>query len=265
MSWQRLFTFKPGTKISSKQVNEELDQLIAAVNNIEAADKNKDTALRKIAQLSKITSDSGAVKLNITDTKGDVLTELQKLGQGVHTFYAVGGSKNLPPSNLSIRGIAHFTSTNYAWVLAFDYKLNVFTNFLDSGTWLGWNPVVTANYTQSILWTGAVFVQGNQTIKPTKKLSECRNGWILVWSDYDPSPDNKTNDYDVAYSYIPKNSPFVNGHQNIFTVPSYASGASANYVNKKIRVFNDRLEGFDDNNSSTTGSNDVCLRNVLEW
>lgn len=89
-------------------------------------------------QLSKITNDVGAPKISLYNTSDDILANLLTLGRGMHTFYAGTGVKNLPPSNISIRGIAHFTNENIGWVYATDYKNNIFTNYYDTNKWSGW-------------------------------------------------------------------------------------------------------------------------------
>lgn len=265
MPWQRKYDFKNGTFIDADQVDDEFNQLIAAANGLESTINQKDSDLRKLAQLSKLTSDAGGVKVSVSTTTGDLLEELLKKGAGVHTFYAISNSKNMPPSNKSIRGLAHFTSADIGWVWAIDYANNFFTNYYDAGSWKGWKTIVSDKDTSPTLWTGAIFLQGGHTVKPTKKLSDCRNGWVLVWSDYDPSPTAQANNYDVVYSFIPKNSAFISGHQNMFIVPNYQTATTTSYVIKKAKVFNDRLEGYDDNSASATSANDVVLRNILEW
>lgn len=148
MSWQRLYTFQAGTKINSGQVNGEFDQLIGVVNQLQTDDETKDTNLRAIAQLTKITNDSGGVKLNITDNTKNLLTELAALGTGMHTFYAVDGTINLP-NGKSTRGIFHNTGANIGWLIAFDYTNTLYYNYYNAGTWMGWNlkPYVESNKT----------------------------------------------------------------------------------------------------------------------
>lgn len=255
---QRKYDFKNGTVMDAEQVDAEFNQLIGAVNNLEAAD----TSIKAAAQMKKITSDTGGVKLSVGATTGDILETLTAAGNGTHTFYAVGGSKNLPPSNLSIRGMAHMTGSGFGWVFAFDYNNKFFINYLNNGVWKGWQRVLTENEAQNKLWGDGVngyFMSETHTVTPTKKLSDCRNGWILVWSDYDPG---KANNYDFAYSYIPKfAAENYNGGNHLFAVARIPSSVVA----KKIAVWNDKLVGTTDNDDAATGTNDVVLRYVLEW
>lgn len=59
-------------------------------------------------------------------------------------------------------------------------------------------PVFTAG--NPVIWVGGAYVSAGQTISPTKKLSECPNGWILVWSAY--SGGSVDNDFNITI--IPK-------------------------------------------------------------
>jgi hypothetical protein len=258
MPWQRKYDFQSGTKISSSQVDEEFNQLIAAVNQVQTDDTTKDTSLRAIAQLTKITNDTGAMKLSITNATKNLLTELVALGVGLHTFYAVDGTVNLP-NGKSTRGIFHQTSSGHGWVLAYDYDNKAYINYLSTGTWLGWRRLVTDKDTQDELWSGVYFMQEGQTVTPTKKLTDCRNGWILVWSDYD-DVGNKANNYDFHYSYVPK---FIatkhNGSGHLFSVPRTPDGLIVKYVN----IANDKITGVAGN--ELPDDNDVVLRYVLEW
>lgn len=143
---QRLYDFKAGTRISSDQVDAEFDQLIAAVNQVEADNNSMDADVRAKAQMSKVTNDTGGTKITVTSTSGDVLSEIVKLGKGVHTFYAVTNSKNLPPSGVSIRGIAHMTDVSYGWAWATDYRNNLYINYYDApgGGWKGWKTILNS-------------------------------------------------------------------------------------------------------------------------
>jgi hypothetical protein len=45
-----------------------------------------------------------------------------------------------------------------------------------------WMSMVNACGT--VLWTGGAFMNGNQTITPTRAISNCLNGWLLEWQGY---------------------------------------------------------------------------------
>lgn len=115
------------------------------------------------------------------------------------------------------------------------------------------------------LWSGAVFMNGNQTITPSKKLSECRNGWILLWSDYDSVNGGATNG-DVFASYVPKrcySGENWSGHSWLVDIPTEASSAAETRCIKKVYMWNDRIVGNVINEVSPR--NDVVLRAVYEF
>jgi hypothetical protein len=229
-------------------------------------------------QLQKITNDAGGVKINVNNdvlntkldgtitldlTKSDILEAIKKEGVGLHTFYAVSGSKNLP-TNRSIRGIAHITGSNptYGWVWATDYKNNVFHGYFDTDVWSGWD----GDTIQKELWTSTGwYMHASQVATPSKKLSECKTGWILVWSDYDTT-NNKAGDFDFVYTHIPKYSTSkYSGKQVFFPIMNYMSATAVGMTGKKLYVYDDKLVGHDDNKSADNGSNDVVLRAVVEY
>jgi hypothetical protein len=92
------------------------------------------------AQMSKITNDVGGVSLSASTTADDILAMIVNAGVGYKTFYAITGSKNLPPSGISIRGESHITGVNptNGWVQAYDYNGASFTNYISNGVWTGW-------------------------------------------------------------------------------------------------------------------------------
>lgn len=168
MPYQRKYDFRPGTPISSNQVDEEFDNLINAVNTLE------------------------------TEKPGP-----QEVDKQI--------SKFLP--------------------------------------------------TQESLWSGAALIVGTTTITPSKKLSECRNGWILVWCDYDPGVG--ANNSNFAYAFIPKQIASThNGVNHNFDVLAMYSDTYVRMTGKTVSVYDDKITGNDQNNSTSTYSDDVCLRYV---
>jgi hypothetical protein len=212
-------------------------------------------------QADKITADNGGVKLDIASS-GDLLQAVLDAGVGLHTFYAAGGAKNLPPDGISVRGFAHVTSSNFGYILTIDYRNQVHTNYINGQYgWLGWQELTSTK--QDTLWTGASYMHENQIITPTKKLSECRNGWILEWSDYVPGTGAK--DYDYFYSYVPK--WVVKGLWVYFDMPTFMNRTDGLKMTAKLLKFTDSaFNGHLDNGAPMPlNSEDVVLRRVLEW
>jgi hypothetical protein len=264
MSWQRLYNFQAGTKINSGQVNGELNQLIASVNQIQTDDNSKDTDLRSKAQMYKFLQDDGTRKLLPASTN---LTTV-----AVGAYYMVGTSITTPTMPIPTDA-AYYTVdvTKSADMTQFLLRRN-----FDNRTWFGsvhtavfkgWNEVVTNNMTQAELWTGAGYPPAASTIPPTKKLSECRNGWILVWSDF--VPGTGANDYDFYTSVVPKYyGTAQNGKSHLFVIPTSLGTTAFSTTGKRLYIYDDKIVGHDDNSFNGTnnvGSAGVCLRAVIEW
>lgn len=120
------------------------------------------------------------------------------------------------------------------------------------------------NITQDTLWSGFMYLQDGQSVNPTKNLASCRNGWILVWSDFDPS--NTVNNWDFVFTYIPKRYPQLHsGASMLVTIPIFQTSTTTGSTVKQFQVNDTTLVGNENNSSSTIGANDVVLRYVLEW
>lgn len=119
---------------------------------------------------------------------------------------------------------------------------------------------------QDTLWSGFMFLQDGQTVNPTKNLAACRNGWILVWSDFDPSPSNKVNDWDFVFTYIPKRfAQLHTGASLLANIPITQTASTIASTVKQFAVNDTSVIGNANNSSSTIGANDVVLRYILEW
>jgi hypothetical protein len=246
---------------------------------LDAKDLKLETIDSKV-ESSQLTNDLGAPKFSVTSTSGNILDTILTAGVGMHSFYAASGSGSLPPSNISIRGIAHVTNANptIAYVWAIDYQNTMYTNYFDSGTWKGWKELAqtssittlrTEMNTQGVLWENkegiGVLMVGGTTITPTKSLNSCKNGWLLVWSDMG---DEYENNYDFCFSHIPKYMTKYSGAQHLFALPIFAGATSTQMTVKKLNVTNTTITGHDDNSGSGDTTNaryDACLRAVLEW
>ena len=220
------------------------------------------------------TNSGGGVEYSYGSGSGkNVLTEISNMPQGLHTIYAISGTTGNPKTNESFRFLIHKTSGTIGWILAWDAQGSLFTNYQSAaGTFKGWKCVYDAN--PSALWTGGYYMSSSnstpQTVTPSKKLSECRNGWVLVWSDYDPDTSTKNNT-DIHHDYVfKKNCAGANwsGQCMLCDIPRYM-GSNAQDVDterrilKAIYIHDDRIEGS--YQGSYDERNDVILRAVYEF
>lgn len=224
-----------------------------------------------IAKSLQMTADDGDVEVSWTNQ--DVVAKIKALGSGMTTAYASIGTTNNPNSIESFRFMVHKTgSAKYGWVMAFGGRGSVYTGYVDNGTWRDWKAIFEAS--PAPLWTGAAYMSSPnstpQTVTPSKKLSECRNGWLLLWSDYDK--DTKTaNDSDFVTTMIPKKNPTGGnwgGKAFYCDIPRYM-GSNVNDVDterriiKSIYIHDNCIKGSFNNDKDER--NDVVLRAVFEW
>ncbi|MBT2735131.1 hypothetical protein [Bacillus sp. ISL-7] len=149
---------------------------------------------------------------------------------------------------------------------ATDTKLQTWTDYNETLNILDTEITTIKAYEQNVLWTGASYPSGAPAapVVPTKKLSECRNGWIICWSDYNPGEGS--NDYDFVTNVIPKwYGAAMNGKSHLFTIPIGLSSTEYTITNKRLYIYDDKIVGHDDNSAATIIANDAVIRAILEW
>lgn len=127
------------------------------------------------------------------------------------------------------------------------------------------NPIFTVSddgknmmYGSGWLWLGGNWPNPNQTITPAKKLSECRNGWMLMWAKYD---SGTTYDTDIVFTPVHKGS-LKNGTQwRRFLISSNADTIGV----KALHIYDNYLVGARDNSSSALNNSKIVLRAVFEF
>ena len=222
-----------------------------------------------IAKSLQMTADDGDVAVNWSNQ--DVVAKIKALGTGMYTAYAKAGTTNNPKTTEGWRFLAHKTTNAVGWVQAFGSSGSMFLGTVDSDGWKGWKCIFDADPTP--LWTGKLYMAGTdstpQTVTPSKKLSKCRNGWLLLWSDY--NPDTSTaNDADFATTIIPKSNATGgnwDGKSFLCDIPRYI-GSNVNDVDTERRImkilyiYDNYIKGSPNNNKGDR--NDVVLRAVYE-
>lgn len=228
----------------------------------------------EIGAASAFTSASGGVKIGINVADGkNLLDEIDALATGVYTIYSQSGVSGNPKTTEAWRMLVHKTSATIGWVMAFGSSGSVYANYQNEADhFQGWRCVYDAT-NSTILWTGAYYMHSPsstpQVVTPSKKLSECRTGWLLLWSDYDASTST-TNDSDFCTTYIPKYNPSGGtwgGKAFYCDIPMYVGSDVTDTTTeqrciKPVYIHDDHIEGSYQNNQG--GRNDVVLRAVYE-
>ena len=118
------------------------------------------------------------------------------------------------------------------------------------------NSTVVIADTTEMLWGGQNYMRATETITPKKSLSQCPNGWVLVWSDYDPGVG--ANNSDWVFDIIHKS--FNSGGGIRFQVPQ----ADGLFADKYIYCTGTQLKGHSTNDANDRNK-DVVLRYVYAF
>lgn len=217
--------------------------------------------------LQMIADDGDAEYVYNKSDNPDILAKIAAMSIGMHTAYSQSGVINNPKTIEAWRMLIHKTSTSSIWVLAFGSSGSIYSNYKDANGWKGWRAIY--NVGSPVLWSGKLYPNANHTITPTKKLSECKNGWMLLWSDYDPDTGT-VNDADLATTMIPKcryDGEVWNGKNFLCDVPRFYGSATDTSAEKRITktlaIFDNKIVGNVVNGQGDR--NDVVLRAVYEF
>ena len=235
-----------------------------------AASSHTHTAEALVAMASALfgTGYTGGVEYSYgADSGKNILTEISNMPQGMHTAYVIAGTTGNPETTDSYRYFIHKTSTTIGWILAFAADGSIYSNYLaGADTFKGWRAIYDNK--RKPLWTGSYYMTAGHTATPSKKLSECAHGWLLLWSDYD-SDTTTVNNTDFCTTMIPNRSwagATWNGSSFYCDVPAYSAGSatgSEQRVIKLLSVYDNKLVGTEHN--SVAPRNDVVLRAVYEF
>lgn len=217
-----------------------------------------------ISKSLQMTADDGDVEVSWSNQ--DVVAKIKALGSGIHTAYAKAGTTNNPKTTESWRFMAHKTgAVTYGWVMAYGSQGSIYTGYVDNGTWQGWKCLFDAN--PAPLWSGGYLMTAGHTVTPSKKLSECRNGWLLLWSDYDPGVQINNTDFhaDVIFKKAYTGQNWAGGEW-YFDIPRYSAGTatdSESRIIKLLKIYDNKIVGTE--NNAVSPRNDVVLRTVYEF
>lgn len=258
---------------SHTHTQSDITGLSAALEGKAESNHNHDSAY--ISKDLQATNDSGGAEFNFPANSGkNVLDEIAAMSPGIHTIYAVYGTAGNPDTTESYRYFVHKTSGSIGWVMAFGSTGSVFANYINGNTgWLGWKTIFDAS--PKALWngenngTGGYIMNASHTVTPSKPLSQCRNGWVLLWADFDP--DTKTfNNYDFCSTVIPKirpNNAKWSGQSHLCVLPSYMKNSAPYDVEtirvKTLQIHDTKIVGHAANSADDRG--DIVLRAVYEY
>ena len=127
----------------------------------------------------------------------------------------------------------------------------------EEGVWDIINGKYDIKKYQRALWGGLVYPTAADTIKPTKKLTDCENGWILQFQRY-VKGDGKANN-NFQFYYVPK--AVVPRYEGYGYRLNLARGYST--IQKYVYISDDKIVGHDSNN--TDNRHELVMTEVYEW
>lgn len=128
---------------------------------------------------------------------------------------------------------------------------------LDGKILLNGNTIVAPEH---VLWQGVSLVAADEIIVPSTKLSDCPNGWILVWSRY---VNGASANSDWGTLVVPKVLGTVGGGVFHYSLAANAHVADPPTFRKYVYFNGTDVRGYSMNTTGT--ANGQCLRYVIAF
>lgn len=114
-------------------------------------------------------------------------------------------------------------------------------------------------YPANMLWSGSWYMGANQVVTPSKPLSECRNGWVLMWAKY---MNGASSWNDMVQTYIGKDMVTTSstaGVRLLFGAYGYV------VAHKYLYVTDTQIKGNDNNFEGGNFANRAVLVRIHEF
>lgn len=172
---------------------------------------------------------------------------------GINGLWFSDWTSNTGEGLLYLKSGRPFASTNVA-----DYN---HVAVRDGVLFIDNDPVGMMGASYDFLWEGGSYLgestQGTHTVTPSRKMSDCPNGWILIWSEYTVGTGPKNSGW--QFTYIPKRF----GVLSTGGVWMPLAGAGGRPIAKYIYISDTTLTGHPRNDDDP--QSDVVLRVVLPF
>lgn len=114
-------------------------------------------------------------------------------------------------------------------------------------------------YPANMLWSGGWYMSASQVVTPSKPLSECRNGWVLMWVKY---MNNTSSWNDMIQTYIGKDMVTTSSTAGVrLLFGGYGDVA----VHKYLYVTDTQIKGNDNNFKGENYANRAVLVRIHEF
>ncbi|MCK1985158.1 MULTISPECIES: pyocin knob domain-containing protein [Peribacillus] len=262
-----LATLDTGGKVPTTQIPASIETTSGSTSKAGTAETNAINFAKSfgLGDVAKVITNTD---LNALDATGFYIgTNLTNSPNAANLYYVINMKYGV-----NARHQMSFRNSNTAY-------MELFMRNQTNGAWTAWKQLETTEgaqakvnalraelYTQEVLWSGGVYPMAADTVTPAKKLSECRTGWILLWSDYDVGAGS--NDYQFVSTFIPKEFPNMFpgvGASMYCSIPGFISEDKLETTIKQITVTDSTIKGNDINKNSFAKSDDAVLRRIISF
>lgn len=231
------FTSSAGGHLSHSKLDESRLELM---HHFQADYGNTDGQIRRI----EVDANQGII------VDGGQIVVTDSYPKGVPSIMVHG---NAADRLIQTRGIDGSTANGALGDLYLNYNNPSGTVYIESDVaYKGVRPGQT-------LWTGAWHMSNSQTVTPSKRLSECPNGWALIFGYY---TSGTSYDYNFNTTFIHKAYASHYNGAGMFALNAY-NGSDKLPANKYLYVSGNQISGHASN--SEQPSSRMVLRRVIAW
>lgn len=217
--------------------------------------------------IKEVTNIINGYQLSFTDAEKTTISNLVSAPQATLTFLLTTVNGETVLGNSSQTAVATLSSGSYFREIykkengKYQVAINGFVNaeindvlqvYDDNGNLINDNQV---------LWgPDYFFMNASQTINLSQKVSEQKNGIVLVWQAYS---DGAPQPWDYNFTFIPKWQTVTNSSRG---VTCFLSNSHAGYIGTKyVYLFDDKIKGHSDNATGATKGNSGITTTNNHW
>lgn len=245
--------------------NQSVDFLIlqSVIAGNTATVMNELEKLIKIFNKTKITDDNGTEKIILENATSNVLDTFSEQASGFYTLSVNDKVQGLPQVG-HYKLFGQLLEKENGYLFAIQDNGSIYVNYLNKESWCGWRSLFEVENKLLFKANNTDLSTLNNIITPSKKLSACQHGWILVFSKCDIASSTAIDAY-IQTIVIPKvsvSNKKWEGEEMIFSFV-YSEQNTVMTCIKKFLVYDTRIVESTDANSEI--SKNIVLRSIQEF
>ena len=147
-------------------------------------------------------------------------------------------------------------SNRAQFAIPYNSNGSMYHRYFYEGVWSEWRRHTNADESQNVLWTGAYYMVNTHTATLSQKVSEQRNGIVLVFSAY---ANDGPVDIDFNVFFIPKEQVALHNGKSYDFLMSRAG--FEDIACKYLFIYDDKIIGAGGNATSGTGASGIKYNN----